>query len=73
MAASVFSKDFVDIIYENSHAYTRRPYVAAAYHFLRILTGKKTPSNKTTALTKSVNMDILIFGTSNQLLIIRGS
>ena len=40
------------------------------FHFfiksLRILTGKKTPSNKTPALTKSMNMDIWVIGTSTQ-------
>ena len=39
---------------------------------LRILTGKKEPSNKTQALTKRVNMDIWVVGTTNQLFI-RGS
>ena len=33
----------------------------------RILTGKKAPSNKTLALTKSRNMDIWVVDTSNQL------
>ena len=28
---------------------------------------EKAPSNKTPALTKSMNMDIWVFGTSNQL------
>ena len=32
---------------------------------LRILTGKKRPSNKTPALTKSTNMGIWVVGTSN--------
>ena len=36
---------------------------------LRILTGKKAPSNKTPALTKSMNMDIWVAGTSDQLFI----
>ena len=39
---------------------------------LRILTRKKTPSNKTPALTNGRNMDIWVLGTSNQLFI-RGS
>ena len=30
---------------------------------------KKAPSNKTLALTKSMNMDIWVVGTSNQLLL----
>ena len=33
---------------------------------------EKTPSNKTSALTKSTNMDIWVVGTSNQLFV-RGS
>ena len=37
------------------------------YDALRILTGKKKPSNKTAALTKSMNMDSWVVGTSNQL------
>ena len=32
--------------------------------------GKKAPSNKTLALTKSMNMDIWVVGKSNQLFII---
>ena len=32
---------------------------------LRILTGKKEPSNKTPALMKSMNIYILVVGTSN--------
>ena len=39
---------------------------------LRILTGKKTPSNKTLAHTESRNMGIWVVGISNQLFI-RGS
>ena len=39
---------------------------------LRILTGKKTPSNKTSALRKSRNMRVRAVGTLNQLFI-RGS
>ena len=39
---------------------------------LRILTGKKKPSNETPALTKSTNMGIWVAGTTNQLFI-RGS
>ena len=39
---------------------------------LRILTGKKTPSNKTPALRKSTNMGVSAIGTLNQLFI-RGS
>ena len=34
-AASVFSKDFFDISYENSHTRTRRLYVSAAYLFFK--------------------------------------
>ena len=34
MPAYVFCMDFVDIIYENSHAQTRWHHVAAAYLFL---------------------------------------
>ena len=40
--------------------------------FLRILTGKKAPSNKTPALRKSTNMGVWAVGTLNQLFI-RGS
>ena len=36
---------------------------------LRILTGKKRPSNKTPVLTKCMNTDIWVVDTSNQLLI----
>ena len=35
---------------------------------LRILTGKKVPSNKTPALTKSVNKDIWVVSTSKSTL-----
>ena len=34
-AASVFSKDFFDIGYENSHTRTKRLYVSAAYLFFK--------------------------------------
>ena len=39
---------------------------------LRILSNK-APSNKTKVRTKSINMDIWVIGTLNQLFIIRGS
>ena len=39
---------------------------------LRILSRKKNPLNKTKGLTKSMNMNIWVVGTSNQLFI-RGS
>ena len=42
------------------------------YNKLSILLGKKAPSNKTPAFTKSTNMDIWIVGATNQLFI-RGS
>ena len=42
------------------------------FPFLRILTGKKAPSNKTPALRKSTNMGVWAVGTLNQLFI-RGS
>ena len=35
--------------------------------YLRILTGKKIPLNKTPALTEDMNMDIWLINTSNQL------
>ena len=35
--------------------------------FLRMLTWKKTPSNKAITLSKSMNMEIWVVGTSNQL------
>ena len=35
------------------------------YLLLKILAGKKAPSNKTPALTKSENMGIWVVGTSN--------
>ena len=34
-----------------------------------MLTGKKTPSNKTPAVTKSMNMNIWVVGTLNKLFI----
>ena len=37
--------------------------------YLRILTGKKIPSNKTPALTEDMNMDIWLINTSNQLFV----
>ena len=37
--------------------------------FLRIVTGKKTPSNKTLTLSKSMNMDIWVVGTLKQSLL----
>ena len=43
-----------------------------SYYFLRILTEKKPPSNKTSALTKymnMMNMDIWVVGISKQLFI----
>ena len=40
---------------------------------LRILTEKKARSNKTPALTKSMDMDIWVVGPSNQPFIRRGS
>ena len=39
---------------------------------LSLLTGKKVPSNKTSALTKGTNMEFWVAGTSNKLFI-RGS
>ena len=42
-------------------------FVLLILFVLKILAGKKTPSNKTLALTKSRGMGILVFGTSNQL------
>ena len=36
---------------------------------LRIVTGKKLPSNKIPARTKYMNMDIWVFGTLKQLFI----
>ena len=36
-------------------------------HFLKDTQKEKVPSNKTPAITKSMNMDILVVGTSNQL------
>ena len=42
------------------------------YKYLRRLTGKKAPSNKTPALTKSTKKGIWAVGTTNQLFI-RGS
>ena len=36
-------------------------------YLLSWFTGKKTPSNKTLALTKTMNMGIWVAGTSNQL------
>ena len=38
-------------------------------YFLRILTGKKSPSNKSPALMKYMNMDIWVVSTSKQLFI----
>ena len=40
--------------------------------YLRILTGKKHPQNKTPTLSKSMDMAILVIRTSNQLFV-RGS
>ena len=37
------------------------------YDALRLLTGKKAPSNKTAAFTERMNMDSWVAGTSNQL------
>ena len=48
------------------------PYRFCQLFQLSILTGKKAPSDKTTALTKSRNMGIKVAGTSRQLFI-RGS
>ena len=47
-------------------------FVTTVIGDLRILIGKKAPSNKIPALTKSRNMDICVVSTSNQLFI-RGS
>ena len=38
-------------------------------YILRILTEKKSPSNKIPALTKYLNIDIWVVGTSKQLFI----
>ena len=40
--------------------------------FIKVTHRENAPSNKTTALTKSTNMDIWVVGISNQLFI-RGS
>ena len=40
---------------------------AATTDVLKDTHREKAPSNKTPALTKSMNMDIWVFGTSNQL------
>ena len=39
------------------------------YYNLKTLTGKKPPSYKTSVLTKSMDMDIWVVGTSNELFI----
>ena len=45
------------------------PTKSENFNILKDSHKKKVPSNKTPVLTKSTNMDIWVFGTSNQLFI----
>ena len=55
------SKSYTDISFEGAF----KKLYCRDYCCFRVLAGKKAPSNKTPALTKSENMGIWVVGTSN--------